>query len=73
MVSEWLPGWYQSGYQGVKVTAIDERVVPPWYQDGTRGGTRMVSEWYQGGAWYRFILDICEASLQNGPYVADIE
>ena len=59
----------ECGLQIKNVTAIDE--VPPWYQDGIRvvpgcqghchrreGGTRMVSEWYQGGVLYRFILDI---------------
>ena len=53
-----VDSWFHSecGLQIKKVTAIDERVVSPWYQDGIRvvpgwyqSGTRMVSEWYQGG------------------------
>ena len=43
----------ECGLQIKKVTAIDESVVPPWYQDGIRvvpgwyqSGTRVVSEWY---------------------------
>ena len=66
-------------------TAMDERVVPPWYQDGIRvvpgwyqSGTRMVSEWYQDGirvvpGWYvvpLYTRHIVKYSMHLKPKVA---